>query len=242
MKKLQDGGLEDQGLFYSQYPAVVVDNKDPEQRNRLLLKCESVWGENNFEKWVMPIGVFSGSGFGLFITPPVDTTVSVIFEQGDPEFPRWIHGWFAQNEAPTETNWKEGTTQKRAYPNNHVFKTPAGNMVEFDDENKRIRFKNSTGKIIEINESGIALGSVNAQKKATEPAVLGNKLKQSLDNLCTELSGLCQDLALLTVTCAAPGSPSTVPVNAAAFGIRNQSITQIKNNLQQIISEITSID
>lgn len=51
------------------------------------------------------------------------------------------------------------------------------------------------------------------------------------ENLCTKLEALCDTIAAITVTCALPGSPSSTPINAAAFVTAKADITAIHENL-----------
>ena len=62
-------------------------------------------------------------------------------------------------------------------------------------------------------------------KDATEQAVLGNVLVSLLTDLITQIK-------LITVICAAPSNPSSVPVNAAAFDIVAQ---QLETALSEVV-------
>ena len=75
-------------------------------------------------------------------------------------------------------------------------------------------FKLKASDMIEI----FSKGSVALQKM-----VLGETLKTTLESLIDAIT-------TLTVTCAAPGNPSSKPINAAVF-------TAIKNNLSTILSQ-----
>ncbi len=52
-----------------------------------------------------------------------------------------------------------------------------------------------------------------------------------VENLCTKLETLCDTIKAITVTCALPGSPSSVPINAAAFTTAKSDIAAIHESL-----------
>ena len=60
-----------------------------------------------------------------------------------------------------------------------------------------------------------------------EKSILGETLKSTLENLIDAINAL-------TVTCAAPGNPSSTPINAATF-------TAIKTGLSSILSDEVKI-
>ena len=52
-----------------------------------------------------------------------------------------------------------------------------------------------------------------------------------IENLCTKLETLCDTIQAITVTCAAPASPSSTPINSAAFATAKTDIVAIHENL-----------
>jgi len=52
-----------------------------------------------------------------------------------------------------------------------------------------------------------------------------------IESLSTKLETLCDTIAAITVTCALPGSPSSTPINAAAFATAKTDIIAIHQNL-----------
>lgn len=56
----------------------------------------------------------------------------------------------------------------------------------------------------------------------------GLLLKKNADTLAAVMADLIDQIKLLTVTCATPGAPSTVPLNVAAF-------EAIKNRINQLL-------
>ncbi len=62
----------------------------------------------------------------------------------------------------------------------------------------------------------------------------GNNLLKLISDTMAQVSTAMQQIALLTVTCTAPGSPSSVPVNAAAFATVKASVDSLKTTLDSI--------
>jgi hypothetical protein len=72
------------GRFYGIYRAVVLDNVDPQQRRRLLVRAPSVSPDPL--GWALPaLTVAKGAGL-----PSPGEPVWVLFEAGDPELPVWL--------------------------------------------------------------------------------------------------------------------------------------------------------
>jgi uncharacterized protein involved in type VI secretion and phage assembly len=56
----------------------------------------SVLGDSRLS-WAMPCVPYAGSGVGFFMLPPVDARIWVEFENGDPDFPVWVGGFWDQS-------------------------------------------------------------------------------------------------------------------------------------------------
>ena len=102
-----------------------------------------------------------------------------------------------------------------------------------DEHNNEITCKNG-----EVN--------ITSQKvthnSGSEPMVLGDTLKNLLDNLCQQVNDLCTAAMAITVTCGMPGSPSTPPVNAARFGAIQGQVNSIKGQLQNALSQKSKLE
>jgi uncharacterized protein involved in type VI secretion and phage assembly len=85
--------------FFGKFRAKVTDNLDPLQLARVRVKAPDVYGENE-SGWAMPALPYTGNGVGLFLIPPVDASVWVEFEHGDPDYPIWAGGFWATGEVP----------------------------------------------------------------------------------------------------------------------------------------------
>lgn len=129
-------------LYPSLYAGVVTDNKDPKKIGRVKLKVGAL-GEEFETNWAWPISLMAGNQSGTFWPPTTESTAFCMFLNGDPEHPVYMGGvWSApagQPETPEEF--------QRDDPDNRGFKTPAGQTMEFDDndDSKGIRITSISG-------------------------------------------------------------------------------------------------
>src|SRR5215468_8530312 len=87
--------------FYGKYRGVVVINIDPEQRGRIIAQVPDVLGVIP-STWATPCVPAAGIQSGVFIVPPIGSQVWIEFEQGDPDYPIWVGGfWGGTAEVPT---------------------------------------------------------------------------------------------------------------------------------------------
>lgn len=125
-------GLEYFKRYYGIYRAVCIDNKDPEQQGRILVRVPAVTMNDTHPVWAWPVMPWAGKDSGFFMVPDVEDPVMVCFENGDPRVPMWVGGYWPKvngtNFAPAETYNAEGTPTKR------IFKTKAGHEFSFEDD------------------------------------------------------------------------------------------------------------
>ena len=89
------------GSFTGKYRGVVDDNRDPLMLGRIRARVQDVYGDR-VSGWALPSSPYAGDGVGLFLIPPVDASVWIEFEHGDPEFPIWSGCFWAQGEMPAQ--------------------------------------------------------------------------------------------------------------------------------------------
>lgn len=70
--------------FTGAYRALVVNTRDPANKNRLRVKIPTITGDS-ISDWVPPM--VSG---GYVVTPAAGDQVWVLFEAGDVDFPLWL--------------------------------------------------------------------------------------------------------------------------------------------------------
>ena len=85
--------------FYGKFRGRVTDNRDPLFLGRIRAKVVDVFGENE-SGWALPATPYAGDGVGLFLIPPIDASVWIEFEHGDPEYPIWTGCFWSQGEVP----------------------------------------------------------------------------------------------------------------------------------------------
>lgn len=79
--------------FYGKFRGTVVNNFDPMQIGRILVSVPDVLGPIP-TSWAMPCVPIAGKLEGTFLVPQVGAGVWVEFEQGDPDYPIWVGGYW----------------------------------------------------------------------------------------------------------------------------------------------------
>ncbi len=86
--------------YYGKYRGTVVNNLDPEQRGRIIAIVPDVQGLVPMT-WALPCMPIAGKLQGMFHVPQIGAAVWMEFEQGDPDHPIWVGGfWGAFAEVP----------------------------------------------------------------------------------------------------------------------------------------------
>lgn len=87
--------------YTGKYRGVVVNNVDPKNMGRLMVKVPDV---SNFQlsSWAMPCVPIGGIQNGMYVIPAINSGVWVEFEQGDPDYPIWVgYYWGSAVETPS---------------------------------------------------------------------------------------------------------------------------------------------
>jgi len=131
-----------------------------------------------------------GNKYGVFDVPEKGDAVIVVFENGDPSFPLVIGGWYGTNEVPLAALGQPGDTadalkgldvapkagggtiQEPAnpadpnYPDNKVFRTSNGLLVEIDNTpgSERINIAHPSGTWWEIHPDGSLVVSAAGER------------------------------------------------------------------------------
>ncbi len=86
--------------YYGKYRGMVLNNIDPMQIARVLVQVPDVLGLAT-SSWAMPCVPIAGKMMGTYVVPQVGAGVWVEFEQGDPDYPIWVGGfWGIAAEVP----------------------------------------------------------------------------------------------------------------------------------------------
>jgi hypothetical protein len=79
--------------YWGKYRGVVTDNKDPLGTARICAKVSDVLADQP-STWAMPCLPMTGKQAGIHTIPPVGAGVWIEFEQGDPNKPIWVGGFW----------------------------------------------------------------------------------------------------------------------------------------------------
>lgn len=138
--------------FYGKYRGMVISNVDPMQQGRLMVQVPDVGGLIP-GTWAMPCVPIAGIQNGMFALPIPGSGVWVEFEQGDPDFPIWVGGfWGSAAEVPALA-----LLTPPAVPA-ITLQTPLQNGVTISDvpgPTGGIMIKSTTGAMLIVNDTGI---------------------------------------------------------------------------------------
>jgi uncharacterized protein involved in type VI secretion and phage assembly len=162
-----------QTKFYGKYRGTVVENVDPLQTGRLLVQVPDV---SNVlpSTWALPCLPFTGIQSGFFAVPEIGSQVWVEFEQGDPDYPIWVGGfWLTAADVPALALAGVPGLQQI------VIQTTTQNTLLISDTPGPaggILLKSSTGALISVSDIGITISNgQGATIIMTGPAVTVNE-------------------------------------------------------------------
>lgn len=139
--------------FYGKYRATCINNVDPQQIGRIQVLAPDVSGVLP-TSWAMPCLPAAGLQNGLFTVPPIGAGVWVEFEQGDPDRPIWVGGFWAPADVPA---------MARAVPpgvQGFTLQTMLQNGITISDTpgpTGGILIKTATGAMISVSDVGIVI-------------------------------------------------------------------------------------
>jgi hypothetical protein len=147
--------MSDGAKFYGKYRGTVVNNIDPMQIGRIQVSVPDVFVIPG--TWAMPCVPIAGKQEGVFMVPQIGAGVWVEFEQGDPDYPIWVGGfWGIAAEVPVLA------LAPPAIPpgQNIVLQTTGQSSLVLSDSpptplSGGIVLKSLTGAMIVVNDSGI---------------------------------------------------------------------------------------
>lgn len=138
--------------YYGKYRGTVLNNVDPMQQGRIQAQVPDVSALIP-TTWALPCLPAAGIQNGLFTVPPIGAGVWVEFEQGDPDFPIWVGGfWGSVAEVPALA-----LTVPPAVPALTLQTTLGNGMVVSDlpGPTGGIMLKSTTGATLIVNDTGI---------------------------------------------------------------------------------------
>jgi hypothetical protein len=101
------------GDLIGRFRGTIVDNNDPLGLGRVQALVPEALGET-VSGWALPSSSYTGAGVGLFALSPIGSNVWIEFEEGDPDRPVWVGGF-----------WGEGEIPPSADPDHLVLRTPS---------------------------------------------------------------------------------------------------------------------
>ncbi len=138
--------------YYGKYRGTVVNNIDPLQIGRIQVIVPDI-SSLMPSSWAMPCVPIAGKQMGIFVVPQIGAGVWVEFEQGDPDYPIWVGGyWGIVAEVPALA-----LAGIPASPN-IVLQTAGQNTIMISDlpgPTGGIMLKSTTGASIIVNDTGI---------------------------------------------------------------------------------------
>ncbi len=182
--------------FFGKYPGEVFDNRDPDQLGRIKAIIPDVGFIDAPTDWAYPcVAPYGGKGdAGELIVPDIGMNVWMEFEAGNPNRPIWTGIYYSRpkgrQETPSEgrgaggasTQSPKGTDTtigvngvvlrepaspaRPVYPQNKVFKTRNGIVIEYDDTtgNERIHFFHPSGAYKETHPDGKTAERVQGER------------------------------------------------------------------------------
>lgn len=202
------------GRFYGVYPAVVVDNQDPDSQGRVQIRLP--WSPDSddaeYAVWARMATMMGGNNRGTWFIPDVDDEVLVCFEAGDPRRPYVVGGlWNGQDAPPQQMdadnnvkvmNSREGIRiafDDTASAVKLTIETPGGHRIELEDAGQSITVTDSGGSSVKLDPGGITLDTgKNVTINATKLSVTASLV--TVDSGMSKFSGVVQSDTNITNT------------------------------------------
>jgi len=142
--------------YYGKYRGTVVNNVDPLMIGRIQAMVPDVSGFAP-SSWAMPCLPISGINTGVFGVPAMGAGVWIEFEQGDPDHPIWVGGyWGSAAETPKLANMVPpgvpGITLQTTLKNGIVISDVPG-------PTGGIQLQSTTGAMISVTDVGIVISN-----------------------------------------------------------------------------------
>jgi uncharacterized protein involved in type VI secretion and phage assembly len=148
--------MTSEGRYYGKYRGVVSNNVDPMQMGRVQVQVPDVMGLG-LSSWAMACVPFAGKQSGVYCVPQIGAGVWVEFEQGDPDHPVWVGGfWGSAADVPALA--LAGLPVSPSI----VMQTGNQNTLMISDlpgPTGGILLKTTAGALISINELGITISN-----------------------------------------------------------------------------------
>ena len=157
--------------YYGKYRGTVFNNIDPENRGRIMAIVPDVQGLLP-TTYAMPCVPVAGKGSGAYFLPEIGAGVWIEFEQGDPDYPIWVGGFWGLTaelpemgiaSPPPTPNMVFQTTGRNSIT---VFGVPGGGLMLCSGP-----IANPASPRIVITQAGITLTTGQATISLNGPAI-----------------------------------------------------------------------
>jgi len=176
--------------FFGKYRGLVKNNNDPTHRGRVKVEVPAVL--DNLQVWALPCLPYTGKNAGLYSIPEPGADVWVEFEGGDPSYPIWTGGFWADNELPIDEQQTEAT------PSLRMIRSEKGLMISFNDKSEILTISDQNGKnmvTIDVQKGETKLKAdikvvveapqIELIENSTHALILGDNLLQYLNQMVT---------------------------------------------------------
>jgi hypothetical protein len=146
--------------YFGKYRGLVIENLDPLQQGRIMAQVPDVLGETP-SSWCMPCVPVAGIQAGVFVVPPMGSQVWIEFEQGNPDYPVWVGGfWGTVGDIPAFASAPPPIPPGQ----NIVLQTTGQNTIILSDSAPTpatggIVLKSMSGAMIVVNDTGIYISN-----------------------------------------------------------------------------------
>lgn len=142
--------------FYGKFRATVINNVDPMQIGRIQVMVPDV-STVLPTSWAMPCVPVAGINMGVFTVPVIGSGVWIEFEQGNPDYPIWVGGfWGTAAEIPVMAHMVPP-----AVPGITIQTTLKNGIVVSDVPGPTggILIQTTTGAMISVSDVGIVISN-----------------------------------------------------------------------------------
>lgn len=148
--------------FFGKYRGIVTDNDDPTHRGRVKVRVPSVL--QDLQVWAIPCLPYAGNNVGVYAIPESGAGIWIEFESGDPNYPVWTGGFWADNELPKNEKGNAATPVLR------MMRSQKGLMISFDDKSETMTLSDKDGSNILTFEVQSGKIKLNAKLKVVVEA------------------------------------------------------------------------
>jgi uncharacterized protein involved in type VI secretion and phage assembly len=178
----KDRGPIDQ-RFFGVYVGVVLDNQDPSQLGRVVVRVPAVFGAKSGGQWARVAVPRAGAQRGTWLIPDVSDEVLVAFEAGAADRPYVIGSLWGSGYAPPEQMAPGNpltsivsaagtriTIDDRVGQLGVRLATPAGQSVTLDDADGTITIDSGSGSTIVVTPGGVEITCAGKLKVSASTA------------------------------------------------------------------------